>query len=582
MGVSQQRGSSVSNNAETLAYAALRTTANDPASLFELAILDQFITKGKKDGWWDEIIEVYPWMGSTVAGVSVKGKYFTSSSLTLTGFSDSDFTDTSKGFGTYSVSNSTKYATTGLDPVAAGLSQTNLFVLLSILSDDTPNSTGDSGGFVLAIEHTDSAANGPVFGAKTLSSGFGSEFGGSIGQGIKLINYTASKRTNTKNHSLCNSITGAQASYATSLWGDDVKLFRVTRFGSIDYVYGFIGITIIANALTDAQVSSIFYAANQFDSALGRINNQKSLVSFGDSITAGSSTAMKENFTTLLSKKFGIPNKNMGISSSRLITDSNSPNFRSGLARWGDIFDYDPAMVVIVYGTNDIGASVATATFEDSLDDIVTWLSTYTDGRGITAKAITVCSIPYRTPAGFYSLAKQNEYLESVRSIAVVRGVNFADLWGMLYSAHMNGVTVLADSTHPNAAGHALIYRAIMEANGERNFIGLARGIDLNVTNIDRAIHIFGSKYRISKIVLSSPSGDLTASSATAEIRDAAAGAGNVISTVAWTGLSANTKANEQTVAAHDILTGPLYFRVGTGHGSAACVNAFVYGEVLE
>lgn len=571
--------------AETVNYQARIIAASGSLDYSTLSAVDNLVVQGKQDGWWTLTKEFYLFLGTNAASQAVKLKYAASGSLVLTNFTDADCSDPRVGFGT-DANNTTKYAMTSFIPSNYGLTGNNISLAVSFLSRNVGVSNNDFGRVVGTNPVT---TYPPDFECDDLRFGVGADnLVPPFGQlGVRMFSYGASNRSVWLDRSLRQTVTGTVSASLNT----EVSLFRTLANSTTYWARGRIGAVVIGGSMTAAQAVSLQNAIAIFERAIGRRNDKPVVVTFGDSITAGSGvTANQTHYSYLLSCGLGLNERNMGQGSSLLYTDSSSPQFVSGLARYADILLYDPAMVFILYGTNDIAAGISTANFSTALTTVVNGLITGVKGKGISANNIVIGSIPYRTPGGSYTLAQQMAYAEAARSVAKTAGVRFADIWGALYAATVSGTTVLADGTHPNTAGHALVAKTFLEAADAipKNVIGISRGVNLNATvNSDIPIAMFASKYVIQQIILANPSADISTSATAAAVRDSAAGAGNaVVSTVSFSNLSGQTKFNSQTLfasAGTDVQTAnPLYFRVGaTNHGSVATVDAYVIGTIL-
>lgn len=103
--------------------------------------------------------------------------------------------------------------------------------------------------------------------------------------------------------------------------------------------------------------------------------------------------------------------------------------------------------------------------------------------------------------------------------------------------------------------------------------------ISLNSANAD-LVSLTGlpTRLRVARLMVHNVSTSLAASLATVGLRDAAAGAGNVIVTAATlTTLTGATKNVDMTLALTDVITtGGLYVRSVVAHGSAATADVLL------
>lgn len=581
-GISNSIENSESNN-----YAAARIAAGDPATSKQLDLIDKFISAGKKDGWWDRVDEFIPLLGTTVAGVSVKVKFVTTQSCTFTGFTDADVKGDGDGFGPDDVNNSTKYGIANYDPSSRGIGLQNIFLAATNINDWGGAAFNSAGGDQIQIDSTNSAALPCLKWTQEWCSILGVVLTPYNERTIKCINYTPATYQHYLNTQKLNDRGVPYTNGAMPATGPQLKFWKAANSGADRWGTGRLGSVIIGQYMTNAQATALLTAMRELEDGLGRGKTRGSkMIAYGDSICAGYKLADTRKpinaWVPSLAAALAADYINLGVPSSRLTNDSNSPWFMSGLTRAADAPAYKPGNVFVCYGINDCRFSVAPATFGTDLQTLITTWTGYP--HNLSKSKIVTGSIPYVTPLAPATLAQQQLFVDQAVHKARANGTLFADIWGRMYSAFMRGVSILdADGIHPKEAGHALIKDAFLEAIDTSNLIGYARGIDLNVVNTDRAIWIKPAKYRITKIVVCQPSADISTSTFTADIRTATAGGGSAIVTaVSKTGLTGATKATEQTVNAHDILSDLLYFRVTLSHGSAACVDVLIYGESIE
>lgn len=117
--------------------------------------------------------------------------------------------------------------------------------------------------------------------------------------------------------------------------------------------------------------------------------------------------------------------------------------------------------------------------------------------------------------------------------------------------------------------------------------IGQSQGQNLNSANSDVAVDIPIGKYTVRRVVITNPSTSLAASLATLGVFTGAGATGiTVVSLATMTALTSATKFIDAVIAATpltDVLTAAqLFIRTGIAHGSAATVDVYVIGEMLQ
>lgn len=160
---------------------------------------------------------------------------------------------------------------------------------------------------------------------------------------------------------------------------------------------------------------------------------------FGDSNTVGTGAT---SYLRSLSTSLGVADANIGISGSRCTALDAS----SGIARYQTQLISRPYTdyVVILYGTNDILASISAATFATALSTIVTGLIS----AGYTASKICLCSCPYqRSSANATAL---DNYRTEILNIATTNSTKYFDLLQYMRDNGGDSLLVAADNVHLN------------------------------------------------------------------------------------------------------------------------------------
>jgi lysophospholipase L1-like esterase len=548
---------------ETVAY--LNAVTGLDASYAES--LDQLIVSAKRDGWWALADELYVFAGSTLAQQLIKLKTPGAASLTATNMTDADV-DPVFGFGP--AVNTNKFAVSDYVPSVLGRSSSNFCFAASTTgfvggsaTSCILSSVGGAGLFKIVL--------GPGLGGLWGSVSTESYPAWTRGGGLQTYSFDS----NTMTRYLDDALMNTRSVSATTL-DQPIAFWRASFNGVFDHATGRLSFVYLGQRLSAAQARAMGQAVRRFEIAIGRRRILPTNAFVGDSITygTGATTLMTSRWSTLVNQALAGEEVNMGV-----------PGATSAqvLTRWADATRPNPSRIFVMHGTNDAAFAYPTS-YRTNLDTFLAgWIA-----AGVSPNNICVCSLPW-SPDGARTFANQKLYADAARAAAVAAGCVFVDVFGRTLSNAAADIGV--DNIHPSNTGHANIARIILEAvqqTAPRGLIGVARGINVGAAiNSDQAIHMIGSRWRIDKIVVSNPSADLSASGCVASIRDAAAGGGNaIVSSVSFSGLTASTKLNTQTlaaIAATDVISAnPLFFRIaGTAHGSRQTVDVLVFGECL-
>jgi acyl-CoA thioesterase-1 len=161
------------------------------------------------------------------------------------------------------------------------------------------------------------------------------------------------------------------------------------------------------------------------------------VVCFGDSITAGYGVRPEQAFPALIANRLDLPVINAGLDGDRT---------QDALARLErDVLANDPRVVVVEFGGNDFRKKVDKRETFRNLDRIV--------GR-ISRHGAMVILLEMRIGI------LRDEYLEGYKEVAKTHGT-------LLITNFMSGILgnpkLTVDGIHPNAEGHELIARRVME-----------------------------------------------------------------------------------------------------------------------
>jgi lysophospholipase L1-like esterase len=441
---------------EAKAYAAL--AGLDTATL---RAVDRFVRTGKKDGWWDLLLEVYPFAGPTLASslVKLKTRAGGATSLVNTNFLAANYSQAS-GIGTGASQNTNKSLATGVILSDYSLSHTDLCIGLSGL--DVGLSDTDA-GFLLG--------DTPVSGDCLLQAASGSIVARSSvtfsppGVSVRLASYATNVFRGAENGVMCveSTATGTALSSTT-----EVVLFkRAVGGGSSFFARGKVGLTLIGHAmLTRAQQISLSKAMYDFEAAIRTTYFVSPVYAFlGDSNTAkGLATTPATNYTSLVCAARSARHLNFGINNSKMSTNAGASGawVEGGLQKYAEIRALNPSKILMMLGTNDfnvdVGVTGTPATYAAYQADMTTVLTAFASWIG-ASNVIGV--VPPFNPAA--NATKLSNYTNAaLAAIAAVPGILSINLSQAIIDTGSTG-TYYGDTTpHLNNTGHTFFRDLIL------------------------------------------------------------------------------------------------------------------------
>jgi lysophospholipase L1-like esterase len=178
-----------------------------------------------------------------------------------------------------------------------------------------------------------------------------------------------------------------------------------------------------------------------------------SVIALGDSITYGAGLPHTESYPAQLSTLLGAKVCNVG---------DNGDTAKGGLRRLQrDVLQFDPRVVVILFGTNDSGlfasdgkAAVPVGDYTDEMQQIVARV------RRAGAVPVLVTLPPMNVPlltSEHLHPENRGAYDAVIRQTAAAEAAPLVDL----DAAFGGDLSLLIDGIHPTAAGSAVIARAV-------------------------------------------------------------------------------------------------------------------------
>lgn len=431
-----------------------------------IAAIDQWVTTGKADGWWDKLIEVWPFCGSNLASALVKLKHAPGAPLlTNANFVAADYSQ-EEGFGKMS-GNTNAILNTGFTPSASGVVYNDVCFGVEFL--DFPKTNQIDQTFGALAWPVGSTGQIGINGQLTVGdevTGFGSQANMSsfCPDGFNLYNANSTVVQSFKAGARTRyggAPTSAVFAFPITLWG--AKLNNNVTY----YSNGKMGMVFIGNALTDAQCISINRATINLRKAI-RKPRDGLLIAVGDSQTRGSNaTSYKASYIFQLAAKIGAAVVNQAQAGGLLstINTSSIPNYPTAYSFRADATYEKARAIVVCIGTNDIATDAAVDGTAGTISTYQSNLTTMlTDYKATGARVI--CGGPaYRSDTAQSSLTKQAAYQAAAAAAAKSAGVPFADLYRKIGDQTTPG-NFLSQPNHPNDAGHALMAQAMADAWG--------------------------------------------------------------------------------------------------------------------
>lgn len=163
-------------------------------------------------------------------------------------------------------------------------------------------------------------------------------------------------------------------------------------------------------------------------------SNGTDIVAFGDSLVRGVGSSGGGDFVSILSNKIGRPIINLG--------QSGNTSY-DGLRRLGELDQYKPKVVLVLFGGNDYLKKIPSSETEVNLVKII---------RDIQARGSVVILLGVRGGILNDPFDEMYERVSDSMKTAIVPNV----LRGLIFNSNY-----MSDAVHPNNAGYALIAEKI-------------------------------------------------------------------------------------------------------------------------
>ena len=407
--------------------------------------LNKFVRKGKRDGWWSKLAEIYPFCGPSLAAalVPLKRADGTLTPLTNNSFVTGDYSE-SAGFGS---SSNGRYLDTGVTFAGLSISSTN-FSLGGMVLDATIGGSGYIMGDTPVSGDVNFYYSNEGFGPSSLgthnsASGISARvWTGGVGRALNVQSGVPGYR------------------YASSLSFipvGNIQMLRRNLVANPQYFRGKIGLHFIGAELAETEAKALSLAILKFERTVRAIANAPSWpwLFVGDSITwrLGASTTVNQ-WSYLVASARSRTEYNLGSPSSATTFDSGTSSAILSLtSRYQDILQLDAGRVIIEYGVNDAqqdsstnGDAIKTATYQSGMTTI---LQAFAARYG--AMNVYVVSTAWRTDKNPTFNTLWNNAMSAAANAA---GVNFIDFYSYFVSQG-SPAGWMQDAVHFNNTGNA-------------------------------------------------------------------------------------------------------------------------------
>jgi lysophospholipase L1-like esterase len=436
-------------NAETTTYAANILAAGGTIGPDVLAAVDDFVTQGKADGWWAQLIDCGLFLGSNLATALVKivAAPGAGQSYTNNNFVSGDYSVTAGITNTYGAA---KWLQTGVIPSSQSLGATNLSYGIGVKNAGTTSSQGILSEYV--------ASGVPTIIAYPFAG---------IGTVTWTCSYAAAASYFSNGYAaaadgvaLQNVMTGATSFSSIST---EVLLFKTTKFGATYYAETSLCFAFIGESMTLAQLQSLTLAARRLHiRARGDNSFSTTDLFIGDSISNGqaASNYQTNGWNRLVAAARNANAIQATLPGSTFLVDSGSGlagvNRLSGLSKIGIRACY------IAMGSNDMDSSDVTSNGDPTI------LSNFRSAMTTACQSLQSQNIRpiVVTPPwnGFATQTKLLAYADAAINGAAAAGASYVDICRPFIAtgnaAYIEATYFGGDSpnyVHPNDAGHSFI-----------------------------------------------------------------------------------------------------------------------------
>lgn len=476
----------------------------------DLIAIDNFITSGKQNGWWEAQKDMCLYL-KTNGGVNsaiVKLKNTTNTNITNYNYTDSDVND----FGLFAGEslNSSKYLDLGVSMSALGVDLQNLSTSIFTPlegSRDYRFNIGDSNnklGAVLSL-FVNSNTVTPFILACNNSDEVGAYSETNQPLGVNVIT--------CRNDGLTSFNNGVNYVDTKDVGSGIIDgTFEASRrsYGGGNVFYGNIPLSFysIGTSLTNKQSTDMSKDIYNLMLELGRISTTNSLLSFGDSILKGFlESDITKIYSNQVARKLALNNLNM--SRGERISSTSSGDVLPALSVYPNLLDFAPktSTVLFALGTNDILSLDSNSNdFGDpaNLANFNNYCGAMFQQSIDVGQNIIIVSIA-RITSDFVnvSLNKQLDYVkvsanlakETFNKLNAIK-VNFINLYHFFLDSDVN--YLLPDGVHFNQEGNLAaskeVMRVISTGAQRRNILlsfgNIAAGasVDISVTVLNAEV----------------------------------------------------------------------------------------------
>lgn len=440
---------------ETLAWYNRVIAAGGTTDAWILSLIDRVVQMGKRDTWWDAVVEAYPFSGHGLGAALAKLKVVSgnAASLTNTNFVAADYSQ-GGGFGP-KTSNANKMLGTGVIYANLGYDLTDAGFVTSVCDEDVTaltgraigdKITGNAGDCRLYFQHW---SNSMIVGSST-QAGYQS-----LNPTARVLSYMVSATTH---HATMDGVQLTNWTQASSgAMTGEMTFFETIYLGATRRATGKLGFTLLTRYMTPTQAKACTAALAWYERQVRDVyrNNREGIILWGDSIMATQgATSTNDGFGPLVARRLGLRPVNLG-NPAQCLYSTTGP--LKALDQAADVAAMQEGTILFMLGTNDGQLGTTDANYGTSLNTVASTVIAANN-----RKRMVIGSPCYSTNAT-YNTTLQRQYAVKCAAAAISYGVTYAETNGAIAHRAVPG-DYMTDANHPNTAGHAAMAFVFMHA----------------------------------------------------------------------------------------------------------------------
>lgn len=444
---------------ETQAYYNRIQSNRGDIHLSTLLLVDELIQTAKAQGWWRFVVEAYLFCGTNLNAALCKlvTPPACPDKLVNHGFTSEHFSERG-GFGIVSGNagyGDGKWLETGFTPSQHGLGWDN-FCLIAGSASESVTGAISSGQIIGDLKPANADGCGISY----------RHYEGGLYLTVPAFIWQTTARNAKVAGLSCgvNTINVSADGIALEHWATtgagtggltgEIGLWKCFSNGSLRNQNGVLGSVLFCSYIPPQLTKLATAAVSRFERNIRAVYGERKVLFAGDSIGAhqGATIHNLNGYTARVARKLGVWEWNMGSLSACLTTTTGQI---SALEMLPDILASEAQTVVMMFGTNDWLISATAAAYGAALETIAAAIT----GAN---KRLVICSPCYAT---FCSTTIQRDYAAQCEAVAAAHGCVYADT-NLAIASQTTPGDFMADSAHPNDAGHGLMAECIGEAMG--------------------------------------------------------------------------------------------------------------------